>query len=89
MAGNVAEWTMTIRPIPNTEYEGPVVKAESIKDSIPPYWYYNIVACESTKFFFATPTYIGFRPVRDEWQRTHWQGFHILRETSARKNESA
>jgi formylglycine-generating enzyme required for sulfatase activity len=75
MVGNVAEWTMSITSRPNTNREGPVTKGHPVKDSRPPYWFYNMVTWHSTSHFSAVPMYIGFRPVRDEWQREHWQGF--------------
>jgi formylglycine-generating enzyme required for sulfatase activity len=77
MVGNVAEWTMTVAKVPNTREEGPVVKAHPVKDSGPPYWFYNIVTWHNTTRFSAVPMYTGFRPVKDEWQRERWQGFRI------------
>jgi len=77
MVGNVAEWTMTVEGVPNTNREGPVVKAHAVKDSIPPYWFYNMVTWQNTGDFDSVPIYIGFRPVKDEWQREHWQGFQV------------
>jgi formylglycine-generating enzyme required for sulfatase activity len=81
MVGNVAEWTMTVAPLPNTQHEGPIVKANPVKDSRPPYWFYNLVTWQSAKYFFGVPMYIGFRPVKDEWQREHWQGFRVVDKT--------
>jgi formylglycine-generating enzyme required for sulfatase activity len=77
MVGNVAEWTMTVEKVPNIDEEGPVMKAHPVKDSGPPYWFYNLVTWRNARQFSAVPMYIGFRPVKDEWQREHWPGFHI------------
>jgi hypothetical protein len=77
MAGNVAEWTMTVREARNTDTEGPVVKAAPVKDSGLPYWYWNMVAHGVAHVFYTEPWYIGFRPVKDRWQREHWPGFHV------------
>lgn len=81
MVGNVAEWTMTMREVPNTNREGPVVRAHPVKDSGRPYWFYNLVTRQAAKDFFAVPMYIGFRPVRDSWQRQHWSGFSVAMPT--------
>jgi formylglycine-generating enzyme required for sulfatase activity len=75
MVGNVAEWTMSVTWVPNTNREGPMVKANPVKDIIPPYWYYHMVTWQNVEDFFSVPMYIGFRPVRDRWQREHWLGF--------------
>lgn len=75
MVGNVTEWTMTVEVVPTTSREGPVVKAHAVKDSNPPYWFYNMVTWQRIKDFFSVPMYIGFRPVKDKWQQEHWQGF--------------
>jgi formylglycine-generating enzyme required for sulfatase activity len=77
MVGNVAEWTMTVTRVPNTNSEGPIAKANGVKDSGPPYWFYNMVTWENPGTFFSVPVYIGFRPVKNEWQREHWQGFRV------------
>jgi formylglycine-generating enzyme required for sulfatase activity len=77
MVGNVAEWTMTVEKVPNSTREGPVVKGHCVKDSNPPYWFYNMVTWKNVLPFFGEPMYIGFRPVKDEWQREHWQGFRV------------
>lgn len=77
MVGSVAEWTMTVRPVTNTNREGPIVKANAVKDSSPPYWFYNMVTWQSSQDFNSIPMYIGFRPVRDRWQKEHWQGFCV------------
>ncbi|MCP4538535.1 MAG: formylglycine-generating enzyme family protein, partial [Chloroflexi bacterium] len=83
MVGNVAEWTMTVRHVDIRE--GPVVKAYDVKDSDPPYWFHNRVTRQITKTFFSVPVYIGFRPVKDEWQQEHWQGFCVDRKKEPRK----
>jgi len=77
MVGNVAEWTMTVRPVVNSSREGPIVKSHAVNDSNPPYWFYNMVTWQNTSFFFGEPMYIGFRPVKDRWQKEHWQGFCV------------
>jgi formylglycine-generating enzyme required for sulfatase activity len=77
MVGNVAEWTMTVEEVPNTHEEGPVTKAQPVKESGPPYWFYNMVTWHNTRCFSAVPMYIGFRPVKDKWQREHWPGFSV------------
>lgn len=77
MVGNVAEWTMTVKRVSNSNEEGPVVKADTVKDSNPPYWFYNMVTRQRVRPFYGTPMYIGFRPVRDKWQKEHWQGFCV------------
>ena len=75
MVGNVAEWTMTVQEVPNTNEKGPVVKANGVKDSIPPYWFYNMVTRQRVSTFDSPAIYIGFRPVKDKWQNKYWQGF--------------
>jgi formylglycine-generating enzyme required for sulfatase activity len=75
MAGNVAEWTMSISWQPNTGREGPIIKSRPVKDSRPPYWFYNIVTRQTVSNFDRPPIYVGFRPVMDKWQRANWQGF--------------
>lgn len=86
MAGNVAEWTMTIKRRPNLDHIGPVVKAHAVKDSSPPYWFYNLLAHERVGAFFGPPMYIGFRPVKDEWQRSHWAGVRLGSKTDDESN---
>ncbi|MBN1890622.1 MAG: SUMF1/EgtB/PvdO family nonheme iron enzyme [Thermoflexales bacterium] len=76
MVGNVAEWTMSIEKVVNSNNEGPILKANPVKDSSPPYWYYNMVTYQ-TAVCHAVPMYIGFRPVRDAWQCEHWPGFQV------------
>jgi formylglycine-generating enzyme required for sulfatase activity len=79
MVGNVAEWTMTVQKTPNMNHEGLIVKANGVKDSSPPYWFYNMVTWQRAKLVSGPPIYIGFRPVRDAWQREHWQGFSTVK----------
>jgi formylglycine-generating enzyme required for sulfatase activity len=78
MVGNVAEWTMTVKPIPNTHQEGFVVKGNSAKDPVEPLWYYHITARERVVSALDVPFYIGFRPVKDVWGRNLWQGFSTV-----------
>jgi formylglycine-generating enzyme required for sulfatase activity len=80
MVGNVAEWTMSIASAtldPTTYREGPIVKGRGVEASRPPYWLYNMVTRQTATCFDARPVYIGFRPVKDKWQRKYWQGFRV------------
>jgi formylglycine-generating enzyme required for sulfatase activity len=86
MAGNTMEWTMTVTEEPNTNLEGSaiesfIVKGHPVKDSQPPYWYFNIVARQLPWSTKGWPRCIGFRPVKDEWQREHWQGFCVEKDS--------
>ncbi len=83
MVGNVAEWTMTVVKMHNANREGPVVKANPVKDSRPPYWFNNMVTWHRTGAFFGLPVYIGFRPVKDEWHQEHWQGHRAETDSKA------
>jgi formylglycine-generating enzyme required for sulfatase activity len=77
MVGNVAEWTMTADIIHNTNVEGFIIKANGVKDAIPPYWFYNLVTWHNVGGIDASPIYIGFRPVKDVWQSRYWPGFQV------------
>ncbi len=83
MVGNVAEWTMTVVKMHNVDREGPVIKANPVKDSNPPYWFYNMVTWQRIGTFSSPPVYIGFRPVKDEWHQEHWQGFDTETDSQA------
>jgi iron(II)-dependent oxidoreductase len=87
MVGNMAEWTMTVTQVWDTNEEGPIVKAHGVKSSIPPYWFYNMVTWQRPSYFFSFPMYIGFRLVKDAWQREHWQGFCV--DTDSRSSKQA
>ena len=77
MAGNISEWTMTVRPIPYTRQVGAVVKSRAAKDYSLPLWYWNISALEEVYPLGGMPANVGFRPVKDRWRHDLWQGFRI------------
>ena len=75
MVGNVREWTMTVKPLTHTRLEGFIVKGKSAKNPVEPVWYYHITARERVVNAHDVPFYIGFRPVKDEWEPQLWSGF--------------
>ena len=75
LVGNVREWTMTVKPLPNTRLEGFEVKGKSAKTSVEPVWYHHITAHERVVSAHDVPFYIGFRPVKDKWEPQLWSGF--------------
>lgn len=75
MAGNLREWTMTAKYMPDAKTEGFVVKSNHVRADDRPFWYFNMITASRVVSFFGIPYYIGFRPVRDRWQREYWQGF--------------
>ncbi len=77
MVGNVSEWTATAKSTARTHQNGFVLKGQSVKDVSPPVWFWHIVALETVYPIDAAPVYIGFRPVRDHWERESWQGFRV------------
>lgn len=74
MAGNLEEWTMTVKYMPDAKTEGFVVKSHHVRADDRPFWYFNMITHSCVISFFDIPFYIGFRPVRDRWQREYWQG---------------
>jgi formylglycine-generating enzyme required for sulfatase activity len=75
MAGNVFEWTSTVKLF-SQNHEGPVRKSHSSRDVALP-WLEHISALNYAGVYGPAPTnlYTGFRPVRDHWLKRNWQGW--------------
>jgi formylglycine-generating enzyme required for sulfatase activity len=76
MAGNVREWTMSMKWISGTGEEVPIVKAYPVKFTDFTPWFDHLLAREGygdlDKGF-----YVGFRPVMDKWQRKLWESVPV------------
>jgi len=67
------------KPIGGSEFvkrEGVIVKAMNVKRAHYPYWLCHMVTQEKVWGDWSGE-YIGFRPVKDEWQNKYWQGFQV------------
>jgi formylglycine-generating enzyme required for sulfatase activity len=82
MMGNCYEWTMTLDvPVPRCSKSGLYRQTIVIRgcdadpDAMHPWAHRVTQIMHGGVFEDEFPPYTGFRPVMDEWQRQHWQGF--------------
>lgn len=77
MAGNACEWTMTIKADPQTGGDTHIFKSWSIKLGGTSPWFDNIISFDHPDgvAFQSEAQIIGFRIVKDIWQKTYWNGW--------------
>lgn len=75
MAGNVSEWTMTIKD--DGQGDSHIIKSWSVKHGGVTPWFNNIVTHEHPgEFAFQSEAeFVGFRILKDTWQNTYWDGW--------------
>jgi formylglycine-generating enzyme required for sulfatase activity len=76
MAGNVFEITTNAPELTGIDWDGPILKACSVKfDSPQPWFHHRVTALRLWPYEAVNGFYMGFRPVLDKWQRQAWTGF--------------
>jgi formylglycine-generating enzyme required for sulfatase activity len=75
MAGNLYEWTSSI--VIDDGREAPVMKSWGVKHEGVSPWFNAIVSLRHFGGFELDDEYeyVGFRPVRDRWQKRNWRGW--------------
>jgi formylglycine-generating enzyme required for sulfatase activity len=83
VAGNLSDWTMTVMPPRvKSNRQIPWTKGGNVKrGGNATEWFWSILARQNPGWFDGPPVYIGFRPVLSQWQRHHWQGFCVEKDS--------